>query len=212
MEPGKKGTKVRVRDARPFDDYQQGQELIVEVIDDSDGTFRGRDMATGKMGGWLSWGQVDEVGGGVAWDFLKGVLTPETVQLLSAFEGLERLKLRTEVADTILLGVPDLEARIREVADQKRPGRARLRSRRRPFEELAQSELRASLRPPAPGPTDDAEEQTSHDEDLPDDTSDSDVEGEGGWLEDQQLDLGSMNDLEDLSDRIQPSRRQQKEA
>lgn len=205
MEPGKKGTKVRVREARPFDDYRIGQELIVEVVDDSDGTFRGRDMATGNVGGWLNWSQVEEIGAGIGWDFLKGVLTPESVQLLSAFDGLEGLRLRTEVADAILLEVPDLEDRIREISQARKPGRARLNRGRRPNTQAPLS----STASPHPRPTPELAPNSDSDSD-PDPDPNPEEAGEGPWLEASPPDLESLSHLEDLSDFM--NARTQKEA
>lgn len=191
MEPGKKGMRVRVREANPFDDYSIGDELVVEVVDPSDGTFRGRNPGTGRVGGWLNWSQVEQICGGVGWDFLKGVLTPETVQLLSAFDGLEGLRLRAEVGDAILLEVPDLEDRIREISQAQKPGRARLKRGRRPTTRGGQGPTAASH--PRPSPEDDPD---------PDSESDPDPEegGEGPWLEEAHPDLESLSHLEDLSD------------
>ena len=211
MEPGKKGTKVRVVEAEPFNDYRVGQELIVEVVDESDNTFRGRDMTTGNMGGWINWSQVEEVGGAVSWDFLQRVLTPQTVQLLQAFDGLHRLRLRSEVADTILLELPDLEARIRDAVHEQKPGRARMKRRDKRRSEDRPGPRSWEARDSVASTRPVAETESDEDEPETDTPEDSHEEGEGGWLEGPLAELESLLQADDLSNRIAAARRTQKE-
>jgi hypothetical protein len=48
----------------------------------------------------------------ISWDWLKGQLPGEVLELLSAFQGLESLRLKPEVRDHILLQLPNLKERI----------------------------------------------------------------------------------------------------
>ncbi|MCC6624951.1 MAG: hypothetical protein IT385_27135 [Deltaproteobacteria bacterium] len=114
----------------PFDDYKQGQECVVDFVDPSDGTLRGRDVQTGRVGGWLRWSQVAPIADAIGMEFLEQHLSPETLTLLRAFDGLEALRLKPEIRDRILLALPDLEERVREVATERRRPGPRLRRRK----------------------------------------------------------------------------------
>ncbi len=48
----------------------------------------------------------------ISWDWLKGQLPGEVLELLNAFQGLEALRLKPEVRDHILLQLPNLKERI----------------------------------------------------------------------------------------------------
>ena len=125
MKPAAVGTRVKVIDSGPFDEVAIGRELVVQHVD-NDGTFRGREVGTGRMSGWLRWDQVGAAGDQVGFDFLKAHLAPETVKLLAAFEGTENLRLKEEVRDRILLGLPDLGRLVREEASRLTTGGPRL--------------------------------------------------------------------------------------
>jgi hypothetical protein len=90
--------------------YEDSRTYIVSEIDPGDSTLRARDE-NGSLGGWIHWGDcrpVSEIG----WDWLKGQLPAETLELLTAFNGLERLTLRKDVTTTLVAGMPSLKQRI----------------------------------------------------------------------------------------------------
>jgi hypothetical protein len=113
MEPVAPGTHVIITNAEPWDDVSRGEELIVRHVDPSDNTFRGEDVKTGKLSGWIHWRQAVPTNSTIGWDFLETVLPPETVELLSAFDGLKQLTLKPEIATRIIRVLPDIENLIR---------------------------------------------------------------------------------------------------
>jgi len=207
MKSVMQGMRVRVIESSPFDEYHIGQDLVVDQVDASDNTLRGRDPATGKTGGWIHWHQVEEVGARVGWDFLKTVLSPRTVELLSAFDGLQRLKLKSEVADTILLGVADLEQRVRDAATTRRPGQVKMKKRRRPEARDLDERIHPSGDgPPRPPGTDPAPTPLPEVDLATTDTANEDAASD--WLEGEGLELAAISGLEDLSGHFAHTRRE----
>lgn len=102
----------RIRPIAKFDchDYRRGESYEVTEIDPRDSTLRARD-ANGQTGSWIRWNdceKADEIG----WDWLKGELSAEALELLSAFDGLSRLRLRPDLRVALVASVPDLKGRI----------------------------------------------------------------------------------------------------
>ena len=114
MNPVPVGSRIRVVSNSNSHDYTVGKTYVVSTVDD-DGTFKAKDPATGSEGNWLRWRDC-EPGGGIGWDFCKKVLPAEMVAFLSAFEGVDQLRLSDEVKDKILTGMPDLYERILEAS------------------------------------------------------------------------------------------------
>jgi len=142
MRPVPVGTRVKVIDAGPFDDLVTGTEVIVQVVD-NDGTFRGRDPRSGRVGGWLRWQQVEPAFELIGIAFLKTHLSAEAARLLLAFNGTENLRLKSEVCDRILLGLPDLGQLVREEAGRLGAAAPRLKTRQ-PHAKSASSPSRLS--------------------------------------------------------------------
>lgn len=132
MQPMPAGTPIRVRHVDPGDSYQVGREYVVHLVDASDGTFRARDPRTGTVGNWLRWEQVELGGAVIGWSFLKTALSPETVRLLEAFDGVDALVLREDVADTLLATIPDLPGRLRDLSGALDKGLPPLRQKEIP--------------------------------------------------------------------------------
>lgn len=132
MQPMPVGTPIRIRRVDPGDSYRVGGEYVIHVVDPSDGTLRARDPKSGVVGNWLRWDQVELGGNVIGWSFLKTVLSRDTVRLLEAFDGLEALMLREDVADTLLQAIADLPGRIRDLAGALDPGLPPMRQKEIP--------------------------------------------------------------------------------
>jgi len=207
MKSVMQGMRVRVIESSPFDEYHIDQELVVEQVDTSDSTLRGRDPQTGKIGGWLHWHQVEQVGGRVGWDFLKTVLSPRTIELLSAFDGLQRLKLKNEVADEILLGVPDFEERIREAVATRRPGQVKMKRRKRPEgRDLVERIFSLGAEPPRP-PEPEAAAPPVPEVDLAT-SAKADEDTASDWLDGEGLELAGIGGHEDVSGHFAHARKE----
>jgi hypothetical protein len=91
-------------------DYGSDQVYFVAEIDPRDSTLRARD-ARGALGSWIRWQdcRADET---IGWNWLKGRLPAEDLELLSAFNGLERLSLRPEIAAALISDIPTLRKNI----------------------------------------------------------------------------------------------------
>ena len=103
--------KQRIKVNRPGRGYQPGKSYLVARIDNSDNTLIATD-AEGNEGNWIKWDHCMPAGDDINWSWLKGQLSGESLELLSAFEGLETLRLRDEIRDRILLQLPNLKERI----------------------------------------------------------------------------------------------------
>ena len=167
MTPVAEGSTVRVIQVDPGDPYVLGE--IVEVTQIAcDGTFRGREIGTGEVKGWLNWAQVEE-GGGIGWDFLAGALSPRGRRLLEAFDGHRFLQLKRAVEDELVLLVPDLEQEILAASahSSRGPEAAKKKKRRGVGNGASDSPLSGSSVAETAGPARPIE--------------DFDVEGELGW-------------------------------
>lgn len=108
--PFKPGDRIRAVAMFEHHDYEGGRNYTVRDIDPNDSTLRALDE-NGKRGSWIRWDDcrsVSEIG----WDWLKGRLPAESLELLSAFNGLERLKLRQDVTFALVSEIPSLKQRI----------------------------------------------------------------------------------------------------
>ena len=93
--PFKVGDRIRPIAMFEHHDYRRGESYDVVNIDPNDSTLRARDEH-GQTGRWIRWRdceKFDEIG----WEWLKGELPAETLELLAAFDGLQSLKLRPEI-------------------------------------------------------------------------------------------------------------------
>ena len=101
----------RFRVIRPTRGYELNKVYKVVRVDNGDDTLVGVD-AEGKEGSWIKFDSCVAAGPNVSWEWLKGQLPGEVLELLSAFEGLEGLRLKNEVRDHILMQLPNLRDRI----------------------------------------------------------------------------------------------------
>jgi hypothetical protein len=104
----------RIRATAMFDrhDYRRDETYEVVEIDHNDSTLRARDE-TGAVGRWIRWQDCD-VSDEIGWDWLKGQLPAETLELMSAFDGLGTLKLRADLRVAIIQHLPALKVRVIE--------------------------------------------------------------------------------------------------
>jgi hypothetical protein len=113
------GDQVRV-DANSNDSsYEIGHVYIVTSVDRSDGTAKARDPRTGLEGNWLRLSEVSRLNG-LGWAWLKSVLDPTDVALLSHFDGLSALGLRRDLQSSIVATLPGLREAI--LALDPKPG------------------------------------------------------------------------------------------
>jgi hypothetical protein len=101
-------------------DYVKGETYTVSDIDRGDLTLRARD-ASGAVKSWIRW-QDCRKPDAIGWEWLKGRLSADALELLSAFQGLERLRLRQDVRLALITGVPSLKERILECAGKQEGG------------------------------------------------------------------------------------------
>lgn len=114
--PFKPGDRIQPVSMFEHHDYRQGESYTVAEIDTRDSTLRARG-SSGALGSWIRWKDCRAVDG-IGWDWLKGQLPAETLELLSAFDGLDRLRLRQDVSATLVTGIPSLKERILGCAEK----------------------------------------------------------------------------------------------
>jgi hypothetical protein len=111
MKQALTGTRIKVIANSNSHNYQVGGVYRVHDVDD-DGTFRATDD-DGRVGDYLKWMDCEPVG--LGWDWLRTQLDGETLDLLTAFEGVEHLTLRSDVEAMLISAIPHLDSAIREV-------------------------------------------------------------------------------------------------
>lgn len=114
--PFKPGDRIQPVAMFEHHDYRQGETYTVAEIDAGDSTLRARN-SSGVIGSWIRWKDCRAVNG-IGWEWLKGQLPAETLELLSAFEGLDRLRLRQDVSAALVTGIPSLRERILGCAEK----------------------------------------------------------------------------------------------
>lgn len=114
--PFKAGDRIQAVANFRYHSYSPDQIYIVEDVDPMDSTLRAR-SATGSKGNWIKWDDCRPATG-IGWDWLKGHLPAETLELLAAFEGLERLRLREDVALALVAKLPSLKAGILDCVEK----------------------------------------------------------------------------------------------
>jgi hypothetical protein len=101
----------RIKVLRSIRGYEVGKSYVITRVDSTDNTLIAVD-ADGKEGSWLKWDDCVITGDEISWAWLKGQLNGETLELLSAFDGVEGLRLKDELRDHILIQLPNLKDRI----------------------------------------------------------------------------------------------------
>ena len=108
--PFKVGDRIRPTAMFEHHDYRRGESYEVVNIDPNDSTLQARDEH-GQTGRWIRWRdceKFEEIG----WEWLKGQLSAEALELLSAFEGLQTLKLRPDLRIALVQQVPGLKDKV----------------------------------------------------------------------------------------------------
>ena len=102
----------RIRPIAMFDhhDYRRGENYEVTAIDPNDSTLQARDEH-GQTGRWIRWRDC-EAASEIGWDWLKGQLPAAALELLSAFDGLQTLKLRPDIRIALIQQTPNLKERV----------------------------------------------------------------------------------------------------
>lgn len=104
MNPAPIGTRIQVISNNHHHHYQTGGIYRVHQVD-SDGTFRAIDDL-GIERDFLRWEECRAVG--IGWEWIRDYLDSRSLDLLSAFDGLENLRLRDEVETKIITSIPNL--------------------------------------------------------------------------------------------------------
>ena len=102
--------KQRIRVSHRGRGYEPGKTYTIVRVDSGDNTLVADD-SNGIEGPWIKWTQCHPAGD-INWSWLKTQLSADALELLSAFEGLENLRLKDEIRDQILLQLPGLKDRI----------------------------------------------------------------------------------------------------
>jgi hypothetical protein len=102
----------RIRPIAMFDchDYRRGESYEVVNIDTNDSTLQARDEH-GQLGRWIRWRDCEKFDD-IGWEWLKGQLSADALEILSAFEGLNNLTLRPELRVALIQQVPGLKDKV----------------------------------------------------------------------------------------------------
>lgn len=111
MNPAPVGTSIRIVSNHNHHHYRIGGVYRVHKVD-GDGTLKAVD-SLGVEGDYLLWGDCQPAG--LGWNWLRQHLDARSLDLLSAFDGLDNLALRDEVEARVVAGIPDLAGRILEL-------------------------------------------------------------------------------------------------
>lgn len=103
--------KQRIKIKRPTRGYERGKTYVVVRIDNNDNTLIAAD-SEGKEGPWVQWRNCEPCVDEINWNWLRNHLPTEALELLSAFEGLDGLRLNDSIRDRILMQLPNLKDRI----------------------------------------------------------------------------------------------------
>ena len=94
------------------EDYEPGKCYTVCRVDPSDNTLKGTEDSSGRELLWVSWDRVRPIRSEIGWEWLKTQLPDDSLEILSAFDGLDRLTLKAEIRDQIVKSTPNLLQRI----------------------------------------------------------------------------------------------------
>jgi hypothetical protein len=95
-----------------IEDYEPGKNYTVSRVDPSDNTLKGTEDGSGRELLWVAWNRVRPVLSEIGWEWLKTQLPDDSLEILSAFDGLDRLTLKAEIRDQIVKSTPNLLQRI----------------------------------------------------------------------------------------------------
>ena len=108
--PFKPGDRIRPIAMFEHHDYRRGESYEVVEIDPNDSTLKAR-AEHGQTGAWIRWRDCEKFND-IGWEWLKGQLSAEALELLTAFDGLQNLKLRPEVRIALVEQVPVLKDKV----------------------------------------------------------------------------------------------------
>jgi hypothetical protein len=111
MNPSPIGTRIQVVSNTNGHNYRIRNIYRVHQVD-SDGTFKAIDDL-GIEGDFLKWKDCQSVG--IGWEWIREHLDARSLDLLSAFDGLEQLRLRDEVETKVITSIPNLADAILEI-------------------------------------------------------------------------------------------------
>ena len=114
MCPFKPGDIIHPTDMFKHHGYRRGESYEVVNIDPNDSTLRAKDKQ-GNLGSWIRWCDC-ALSNTIGWEWLKGQLSSEALEILAAFEGLETLKLRPDLRIALITRMPMLKERVLEAA------------------------------------------------------------------------------------------------
>ena len=117
MKNPTKGQKVKVIGNSNRHHYDIGTTYTVSTVDTNDNTCRLAD----NSGNTRDWCAFDDIEPSVAigWAWLQQNLAPDVVDLLSLFDGIEHLTLKTEMSSAILQTIPDLKKSLLDYIERK---------------------------------------------------------------------------------------------
>lgn len=104
MNPAPIGTRIQVISNDSRHHYRIGGIYRVHQVD-GDGTFKAIDDL-GIEGDYLRWEQCRSVG--IGWEWIREHLDSRSLDLLTAFDGLENLGLRDDVETKVITSIPNL--------------------------------------------------------------------------------------------------------
>ena len=104
MQPAPIGTRIQVVANNNNHHYSIGSVHRVHQVD-SDGGLKAIDEL-GIEGDFLSWKDCEPVG--LGWEWIREHLDAHSLDLLSAFDGLQNLRLRESVETTLIMSIPNL--------------------------------------------------------------------------------------------------------
>jgi hypothetical protein len=108
--PFKVGDRILPIDKFEHHDYRRGESYVVVEIDGGDSTLKARDEH-GQTGRWIRWRDCEKFND-IGWEWLKGQLSVEALELLSAFDGLQTLRLRPEIRIALVERLPALKEKV----------------------------------------------------------------------------------------------------
>ena len=104
MQPAPIGTRIQVLSNDNQHNYRIGSVHRVHQVH-SDGTFNAIDEQ-GIEGDFLMWKDCEPVG--IGWEWIREHLDAHSLDLLSAFDGLQNLRLRESVETAVITSIPNL--------------------------------------------------------------------------------------------------------
>jgi len=119
LDPFKPGDRIRPIAMFERHGYLVGEVYTVTEIDANDSTLRARN-AVGEDGRWIRWCDCARADG-IGWEWLKGELPADALELLSAFEGVQELSLSADIRKALVTQASGLKNRILKACEALEP-------------------------------------------------------------------------------------------